>query len=94
MKEFKENNGMTQLINRCTRVYKDSRSTTDLVISNNFNLNTYTDKDYFITDRLIQQVKIYETIDSIQRKYIRKNINYEELTNIILGKIRDILIAI
>lgn len=86
LKALIENNGMKQLIKEPTRIYKDSSSTIDLVISNDFNLNTFTEKDYIISDHHIVQIKTYEKINSTELKYIRKKINYDELTNIIIEK--------
>lgn len=60
------------------------------MISNDFNLKTYTEKNYKSSDHHIVQIKIYEKINSIELKYVRRN--YDYVTNIILEKVGDIRI--
>lgn len=81
-----QNNGMKQLVNEFTRIVKDSSSIIDLVISNNFHLLPYTEKNYIITDHHILHIEMGKGKEETETIKIRSKIKYDEITQILIEK--------
>lgn len=88
LKEYIENNGMQQLVNEYTRIFKDSKSMIDLVISNDYTLTAHVEKNYIISDHCIVHVLNNKVTKSevIETKQIRSKIIYHNMVNMLIEK--------